>query len=63
MALSGLLALIYQAITGAGPWAHVLYGVGTLILVLWALRSNLQRVRAGTERTVGLRAWRQKQGK
>ncbi len=63
VALSGLLALIYQAITGAGPWAHVLYGVGTLILVLWALRSNLQRVRAGTERTVGLRAWRQKQGK
>ncbi|HNT53982.1 MAG TPA: glycerol-3-phosphate acyltransferase [Anaerolineaceae bacterium] len=61
VALSGLLALTYLAVTGAGPWEHVLYGVGTLALVLWALRTNLQRVRAGTERVVGLRAWRQKQ--
>lgn len=60
IALSGLAVFVYLAATGGGPWQYILYGLLSLILVLWALRPNLKRLRAGTERTVGLRAYLQK---
>jgi glycerol-3-phosphate acyltransferase PlsY len=34
----------------------ILYGVGTLVLLTWALRPNLARLRRGEERLVGRRA-------
>jgi len=42
------------------PWVYVLYGPLAQGLILWALRPNIRRLLNGTERAVGLRAWRQK---
>ncbi len=62
-ALSGLLIFGYRAAIGLGPWAYAAFGVGAVIAVLWALRPNLVRLREGTERVVGLRAyWKKKRG-
>ncbi len=60
IAFFSLMIFLVRAITGAGPWVHVLYGGVTLIIVLVALQPNLKRLRDGTERVVGLRAWRKK---
>lgn len=60
IALVSTILLSYRAIIGAGPWQHVLYGIIALALVLWALRPNLERVRQGIERPVGLRRARMK---
>lgn len=38
-----------RAALGQGPWAHAVYGVGTLALVAWALPPNFRRLREGTE--------------
>lgn len=46
-----------RAIQGESPWIYVAYGIGALAAVLWALRPNLKRLREGTERVVGLRAY------
>jgi glycerol-3-phosphate acyltransferase PlsY len=43
----GLFAL--RAVAFGGPWAEVLYGLGTLGLIVWALRPNFRRLREGTE--------------
>jgi glycerol-3-phosphate acyltransferase PlsY len=60
IALFSFIILLNRAITNQGPWEYVLYGVSTLIIVLYALRPNLQRLKEGTERAVGLRAYLQK---
>lgn len=60
IALFSLVLFIYRAIQGLGPWEFIVYGVATLIIVLYALRPNLKRLREGTERAVGLRAYFQK---
>lgn len=59
----GLMAVILfgvRAALGLGPWAHVFYGVLAEILLVWALRPNIKRLREGTERLHGLRAMLQK---
>jgi glycerol-3-phosphate acyltransferase PlsY len=40
----------------SSPW-YVVFGLGAMILLLIALRPNLERLSKGTERPVGLRAW------
>jgi glycerol-3-phosphate acyltransferase PlsY len=35
----------------------VVYGILAELVVIWALRPNIQRLRLGTERIVGLRAY------
>jgi glycerol-3-phosphate acyltransferase PlsY len=40
----------------SSPW-YVMFGLGTMVLLLLALRPNLERLSKGTERLVGLRAW------
>jgi glycerol-3-phosphate acyltransferase PlsY len=45
-----------EANAGAGPWAYVAYGVAAELLMMWALRPNLDRLRRGEERLVGWRA-------
>jgi glycerol-3-phosphate acyltransferase PlsY len=40
------------AITGANYWSYAAYGWGVLGLILIALRPNIQRLRAGTEKRV-----------
>jgi acyl phosphate:glycerol-3-phosphate acyltransferase len=63
-AFFALVVFTYRAIAGLSPWAYAAYGAGALILVLWALRPNLKRLKDGNERPVGLRAWwYKKQGK
>lgn len=50
----------YHAIQGALPWQYILYGVIAEILVIWALRPNLERLKKGTERMHGFRVWLKK---
>jgi len=50
------LTLAVQANAGHVPWATVGFGVGAEILMLLALRPNLERLRRGEERLVGIRA-------
>jgi glycerol-3-phosphate acyltransferase PlsY len=58
ISIAGLALLIFalRASAGLAPWAYVAYGLGALALVVWALRPNIQRLRAGTERLHGFRA-------
>jgi len=60
IALFSLSLFLIRAIEGLGPYEYILYGIATLALVLIALRPNLKRLIAGTERAVGLRAYFQK---
>ncbi|NPV78116.1 MAG: glycerol-3-phosphate acyltransferase [Anaerolineae bacterium] len=47
----------YRALAGFSPWAYVVYGIIATLIVIWALRPNLDRLRQGKERVVGLRAY------
>jgi glycerol-3-phosphate acyltransferase PlsY len=61
MSLPILASIIfaYRAFLGYSPWQYVLYGLFAEVLLIWALRPNLKRLRNGTERLVGWRAKRQ----
>jgi glycerol-3-phosphate acyltransferase PlsY len=48
-----------RAMSGEGTWIYIFYGLLAEIVVLWALRPNIQRLIAGEERLVGWRARRQ----
>jgi acyl phosphate:glycerol-3-phosphate acyltransferase len=53
----GLVSIIifaYRAWIGAGPWEYVFYGLLVEALLVWALRPNIKRLMAGTERRVGV---------
>jgi glycerol-3-phosphate acyltransferase PlsY len=41
---------------GRQPLAHLVYGIGVAAMVIFSLRGNIQRLRAGTERRLGDRA-------
>lgn len=59
----GVLTIIIfsvRAALGLGPWEYIIYGVLAEILMLWALRPNLKRLKEGTERQHGLPARLQK---
>jgi glycerol-3-phosphate acyltransferase PlsY len=43
-----------RAALGLGPWAYMFYGVLVELLMIWALRPNLKRLKDGTERRHGL---------
>ncbi len=49
-----ILIFTIRALSGAGPWAYVVYGVLAEALMIWGLRPNIQRLLAGTERRHGL---------
>lgn len=57
IALFSLIFFTYNAISGFGPWPYLLYGLATLGIVLYTLKPNLERLKNGTERAVGLRAF------
>lgn len=57
IAFFSLIVFGYRALTGIGPWEYTLYGVLSLLIVTHALAPNLERLKAGTERVVGLRAY------
>lgn len=50
--LSVALAMTVGALTGAVPWAYVIFGWGTLALLSIALRPNIKRLLDGTEKRV-----------
>ncbi|MHC1739920.1 MAG: glycerol-3-phosphate acyltransferase [Anaerolineaceae bacterium] len=60
IAFFSLVVFGYNAAQGLGPWEYLFYGVATLIIVIYTLRPNLQRLIAGTERAVGIRAYLRK---
>ena len=62
LSVSVLAIIVFaaRAFAGAGPWEYVAYGLGTLILLGWALRPNIKRLIDGTERLHGFRARKQK---
>ncbi len=54
--LIGSLILLVRTFTVGDPWEYILSGLLSEILIVWALRPNIKRLMAGTERIVGLRA-------
>lgn len=65
MSVALIAAIIFaiRAAVGSSPWVYVLYGVLAELLLMWALRPNIQRLLKGNERVVGWRARRMKQDK
>lgn len=60
VAVAATVVFLVRAVLGTGPWPYVAFGPVAVIVLLWALRPNLVRLRQGTERLVGLRARRKK---
>jgi glycerol-3-phosphate acyltransferase PlsY len=58
-----ILIFLYRTLRFGSPWEYLLFGFLAEILILWALRPNIRRLRKGTERLVGWRANREEQGK
>jgi glycerol-3-phosphate acyltransferase PlsY len=52
VALFALIVFSVRAYLGLAPWADVLYGVLALVLLVWALRPNIQKLLAGNERVI-----------
>lgn len=59
VALIATLIFAVRAMFFHSPWEYVIYGVLSGILLVWALRPNIKRLRDGTERLHGWRAKRQ----
>ena len=55
--VAATVVFLVRAVLGIGPWGYVVFGPVVVVLLLLALRPNLVRLRQGTERVVGLRAW------
>lgn len=60
LALSATAVFAVKALQGALPWEYVLYGVAAEAMLVWALRPNIRRLIAGTERLHGFRVWLKK---
>jgi acyl phosphate:glycerol-3-phosphate acyltransferase len=61
ISLAAMIIFAIRAYLGLMSPIYVVYGLVTSFLVLWALRPNLKRLWAGTERLTGLRAyWKKK---
>jgi acyl phosphate:glycerol-3-phosphate acyltransferase len=54
LALVLLVGLSWRVLDGSLPPAALLYAFGQMALVAWALRPNIARIRAGTERRIDL---------
>jgi glycerol-3-phosphate acyltransferase PlsY len=59
-AFSAIVIFTIRAVMGLSPWEYVLYGIVAQILLVWALRPNIQRLKEGTERLHGFRAGKKK---
>lgn len=63
VALASLGIFLVRAISFTGPWEYIGFCLAALGLIVYTLQPNLKRLRNGTERTVGLRAYLQKKKK
>jgi glycerol-3-phosphate acyltransferase PlsY len=59
--VTSIVIFAIRAWLGLSPWIYVIYGVLVEIILVWALRPNIQRLMNGTERLVGWRARRMQQ--
>lgn len=59
-ALTAGIALTLAAAAGQVPLAYAGFGWGIVVLIVWALRPNIARYRAGGERRVGVFARKEK---
>src|SRR5688572_577014 len=59
VALFAIAIFAVRASQDLAPWAYVWYGVGALLLLIWALRPNLKKLFEGNERIVkySLNGW------
>jgi glycerol-3-phosphate acyltransferase PlsY len=57
--LTAIVIFAARAYLGLSPWEYVAYGVIAELLLMWALRPNIQRLLNGTERGVSWRAKKQ----
>ncbi|HLF02498.1 MAG TPA: glycerol-3-phosphate acyltransferase [Anaerolineales bacterium] len=57
--LAAIVVFAVRAMYYGGPWAHVAFGALTLLLQVWALRPNIERLMNGSERVFNksLRGW------
>ncbi|MFM8320609.1 MAG: glycerol-3-phosphate acyltransferase [Chloroflexota bacterium] len=53
-ALAIVAVFFVRASTAGAPWEYGIYGILTMLLVIWALRPNIKRLVEGTERRVGI---------
>jgi glycerol-3-phosphate acyltransferase PlsY len=60
VALLATITFVITTILGITPWQYIIYGILTEIILLWALRPNIQRLLKGTERVTGWRARKRK---
>jgi glycerol-3-phosphate acyltransferase PlsY len=58
LAVAGLIPILFvvRALVAKAPWEYAVYGILAMTLVVWALRPNIARLKAGKERLVGPRA-------
>lgn len=63
VAVSALVIFAIRAFIDNQPFQYIAFGAAALATVLYALRPNLKRLKEGTERVVGLRAYFQKKQK
>jgi glycerol-3-phosphate acyltransferase PlsY len=61
--VSALIIFAVRAFVDNQPAQYIAFGAAALALVLYALRPNLKRLKEGTERVVGLRAYFKKKRK
>jgi acyl phosphate:glycerol-3-phosphate acyltransferase len=63
MSFSVILTALFgfRAYQQGEPWQYAAFGLLALLVCLWALRPNIERLRRGEERLVGYRAKRLKQ--
>ena len=54
IATAAMGVFLIRAIEGSNPWGYVAFGASAIVLVVVALKPNLQRLKAGTERRVNL---------
>jgi hypothetical protein len=51
------VAALVGALLGAWPAHALIFALSTSIMAVWALRNNIARLRAGTERRLGQTVW------
>lgn len=58
LTIAGLVPILFaiRALVSKAPWEYAVYGILAGTLVVWTLRPNIARLKAGTERLVGPRA-------
>ena len=62
MLIAAVIIIMFalRAALGQAPVEYIAYGIGAMALVVYALRPNIERLRQGTEKRLGIPAFLQK---